>query len=1481
MLHLRRVRFASVGHRDARLAPLDLLLTGEDTRPAHTVLWLRNGGGKSSILNLLFAVLRPDRREFLGIDESGRDRSLADYVAGTDTAHVVLEWGLPREREPSWVTGMVLEWRDRTRSADRDRLKRLWYGFVPTPLEGQMLAPERVLGLDTLPLSEGGARLSLAQFRERLRDEAAADPGRQLVLTEIQAEWRRALEDRRLDPEVFRYQLAMNREEGGASQLFKRRSRTAGSFVDLLLELALPDDQPAQTAAVFHAYADELAARPALERNRDFLSGALERLRPLVRAVAERARGEAHLAETERDAARTAATLATAAGLAREAQVRLSADAKATLAAARAQEQRAADLAAGAREAGRRAAGFRLRAAEAALALARERQANTDAAVRAWGLVQPLADERAAAAAAAGLERQLAAAQDAAAPVRLQRDEAGARLASRLSADAAAMTAAAETAAQAGRDADADADAAGERRADLAAQRGGADAELAAVRERVAALARARAELAREGVIAEDEALAAAVSRAQEAVVAAEAAARAGHERLTVLSARGRELEERRGEVERRGELAAQRRAQAQAAADTLAGRSAALLGDARLAEVAETHAVALFAAGATLAQRLSHLAAEAERRLLDEELEAAADRRALAALDADGLLPARADLLAARDALVAAGLAAVTGWRYLADSVPAAARDAVLARHPELVDGVVLIDPATLERAQAVLAAGGLRPASAVVVGTSAPLTPGGAPAPAARFLVTPSPALADREAGASARALLAQRLEGLDDRGKDLRVARDRDAALADRLRALIADYPAAERERLASELDAAEAEQQAVGAAAEALRDERAALAALVDDLETERRLREVRAADVQRTAGRLKALAERTDECDAARARQLSTAIEGMVGELAALTAREREQRAQARAEADAAATRHSAARRLHDRGRELGLPPPRATAGPPPEPAEVLERAWRLLDERYRGAVTDPVLQERLDHAHARRTEAAATLERALQADRDAAGALLATPDGADPGSRAHASDAAGQAAREALRRSSRAEARAEQERAALPAPPPQPVSLPAEPADLAAAEALGAQLSEQADTAATSARTLRGRGVEVEGLARDAARDAERLADLHDRLADALPADIRPAAASPPAAEPAVAAALAADLPAARAAGERARSELRAAEQRALAARRAAAAATAALHGFVLDRRFDEVEGPLRDRLGRDPDTSLAQRAEGYAVDMAVRLEQCGQQLAGLHRHRDLLVREVADRVAAAVNLLRQAERASLLPDGFGEWSGQSFLHIRFDRPPGEEELFARLAVLLDGMVDRGERPEGLPLVQQAVHAAVGGRGFGVRILKPNAALRSERVPVSDLATFSGGEQLTAAVLLYCTLSQLRARLRGQRGTGGVLVLDNPIGKSSNVTLLDLQRRVADGLGVQLVYTTAVDDRDAVAALPNRIRLRNARVDRRTGNSHVETDAEDAESGQVSAARLWRREPGPQAAADARESEPSGQDVPV
>jgi hypothetical protein len=287
---------------------------------------------------------------------------------------------------------------------------------------------------------------------------------------------------------------------------------------------------------------------------------------------------------------------------------------------------------------------------------------------------------------------------------------------------------------------------------------------------------------------------------------------------------------------------------------------------------------------------------------------------------------------------------------------------------------------------------------------------------------------------------------------------------------------------------------------------------------------------------------------------------------------------------------------------------------------------------------------------------------------------------------------------------------------------------------------------------------------------------------------------------------------------------------------------------------------FVTEARFASLDGPIRARLASDPVAVV--RDDGSLMEqLSVRLSQCEQKLEELLAHRRLLVREIAANVQRGLWLLRQADQVSALPEGFGDWSDQRFLHIRFATPAVDEELVERLETMVDQLVDAGVRPSGVPLLQRATHAAVGATGFGVRILKPNPALRPERVPVTELATFSGGEQLTAAILLYCTLARLRAQARPTQSTAGVLTLDNPIGKSSNVTLLRLQRRVADAMGVQLVYTTAVDDREAVGVLPHWIRLRNERSDTRTGNQHVEVDGGDAENphSHVSATHLWRR----------------------
>ncbi len=125
-------------------------------------------------------------------------------------------------------------------------------------------------------------------------------------------------------------------------------------------------------------------------------------------------------------------------------------------------------------------------------------------------------------------------------------------------------------------------------------------------------------------------------------------------------------------------------------------------------------------------------------------------------------------------------------------------------------------------------------------------------------------------------------------------------------------------------------------------------------------------------------------------------------------------------------------------------------------------------------------------------------------------------------------------------------------------------------------------------------------------------------------------------------------------------------------------------------------------------------------------------------------------------------------------------------------------------------------------------------------------MLKPDAVLRDERVRVAEIGdVFSGGQLLTAAIILYCTMAWLRAGERGQaqRQHAGVLFLDNPIGRASAGYLLELQLTVAKKLGVQLVYTTGLFDLNALSVFPLIIRLRND-ADLRAGMKYLRVDDE-------------------------------------
>jgi hypothetical protein len=142
--------------------------------------------------------------------------------------------------------------------------------------------------------------------------------------------------------------------------------------------------------------------------------------------------------------------------------------------------------------------------------------------------------------------------------------------------------------------------------------------------------------------------------------------------------------------------------------------------------------------------------------------------------------------------------------------------------------------------------------------------------------------------------------------------------------------------------------------------------------------------------------------------------------------------------------------------------------------------------------------------------------------------------------------------------------------------------------------------------------------------------------------------------------------------------------------------------------------------------------------------------------------------------------------------------------------------------------------------------------------------------LRDERVRVSEIAdVFSGGQLLTAAIILYCTMAWLRATERGhaQRPHAGVLFLDNPIGRASAGYLLELQLTVAKKLGVQLVYTTGLFDTNALSVFPLIVRLRND-ADLRAGMKYLRVDDEirrclpsspEDDTGILTASRLFVR----------------------
>ena len=291
MPRLRRVRLASIGHPSARFDDVVLNFVNRSDQPSNSVLWLRNGGGKTSLLSLLFAGVRPHKRDFLGQRADQKIRQITDYVGPHDHGVVACEWeldtppGLFNDSAPRYLTGVFYR-RKEAGSPDGDTdIERLFFATLVSATEPQ-------LTLDGLPLfnEQGGVktRRRLNSFRRQLRQLDEANRDRNVFVEDKnQSKFEEELASHGIDPEVFFYQIRMNEREGGVSERFAFAEDE--DFVDFLLEMTFDQRYARQVHEQLNTFRQEILIRnEQLKPELEYCQGLIARLHKLAVIVQER-----------------------------------------------------------------------------------------------------------------------------------------------------------------------------------------------------------------------------------------------------------------------------------------------------------------------------------------------------------------------------------------------------------------------------------------------------------------------------------------------------------------------------------------------------------------------------------------------------------------------------------------------------------------------------------------------------------------------------------------------------------------------------------------------------------------------------------------------------------------------------------------------------------------------------------------------------------------------------------------------------------------------------------------------------------------------------------------------------------------------------------------------------------------------------------------------------------------------------------------
>lgn len=1464
---LSRAALVNIGAPKARFEihhgePFTLNFTSRGQTPEHTLVSLRNGGGKSSLINLLFSLLIPNARKFVGSTERGTPSTLSDYVDGDDTAHVVIEWVRPGRDEPvasKLITGLVMQWRSQRNTGRLTDLKRQYYLFTTDDT--------RQITFDTLPFhDQDGRRLRQDTFLAALADYNDDDADLGLVTTDRQNEWEKLLADHGVDPVLFDIQADMNAREGGAGVLLKKW-RSVDELIDFLIDQTIPGDRLGEVNAAMVDNADKIRRRGLVRCERLFISEVLPHLQQLEQAHESLQVTSRTMRKAAFGAGRLARQFDLAADLSGERATRLRTRSDQLKA-------EAAEIAEAINAREGRARQYAHAAAKLTVDHLDEHHRQLEGRVRqaelerdAWRIVVDLQSQRGLEQTVTDLERRQRTVETDAEPLRRLRDTTHAAL-RRALLDAAQrhhgrVTGLRNTIATLNLRSNTLQGQATEARS----RAGRAHTEAATARERLGKLTTERQRLVASDVLDEQENPAHAVVRHRRQVEATDARLEELDRSIVTLTKRLRTLDEHERTL-----------------SDTVEGhlREAQHLGreldEARLAytrlkaepvvkDVLEgDDDVDLARAGRRIVAAVNDLADERDRRrqALNRQQDAVAAE--LNALRSGSPVAAPEYVNQARSVLADDGIDAHLGYTALhAQLAEPAARADVIDRNPAAAAGLVVADGRLLERARQLL--DGMQVPGALVVSTAECLLAGEGQDPAASFTVAVTAPLVDPDAMGVRQQQLESELRDIEEQESSLKVRIDEATGVANQLADLLDRWPADRLDNHAARaatVDQAAATDTAQLVAAQRDKDH---VSAELSALNDERR-------SVERVGG--------TSQTRLELAEQAVRIEDGDVDTLPARIAQlEREEAESARTEADHEREWQGLQERLAglqgdletairdefrwgDRAEKLDevAVEPSAVAdmlAEQPDPDALEERLVRLT-EQYEGRVTDTDLHRQLQESRGRLARVRGELSTCRLEVLAVAERLLNDPRAKDRDSRRHACDEADRQLLElsnalAITETSLKEAWKVLDEAAAIADGRLPDGMPS-----TLDEAV--DLQHAAEREAEDART---RHQQICSEAEDILRQAEELDLRAERLAgygkqlrshlttlghetdldDSAVARLTPFAGGTGDAEEQVDSTV------------KVLQELADKRQQHQAGRKEAADNTRTVAGR---ETFAELTG-VRKRLASLNDEEMAEAvaARRWVVSLKETAAALSHELEQIERTEQQVSQALADEVDGAVRMLRACERASEMPDDptLGPIAGKPFLKLSLKAMTGERLEGAVLQAIREA-VEEALEPSGLQLLKYAIVRTTHDRR--AEIFCPDGTLTDERYPVGNFK-FSNGQALTGAVLLYCTVAKVRNRQLHSAKVGGPLILDNPIGEANNLTLLELQRMMAEQLGVQLVYMSGILQRDVFEAFGAVNRLANDLVDRSRGTSLV--TVQKSGQGPVVAAHVFQGGPGP------------------